>query len=359
MMLMKIIHSIIYLLLLSTSMTVMAESADSTKLRPKFALEYTGELQTDFKTTSQVNLLQLRAELPLSRSLSFQAASLSVASTQDDLLFENMMGYSNIDAYDKAFALMVAGFQWNINNRHTLFAGVRRMDEDYFCSDGMSLYTNPSCGIFPTISSNYFIATYPYAAMGLHYTYETDRLCLQASIYNGTPSQDFTGRDNVFRICPKSDGVFALGQAEYRYRDSHYFLGASLYNGYDYDLYFDGEELQEEPLGRKTYPTMWAYAEQALSSRCMLIAAYGHSFSSDNLVRNYYGLGAQYALGKLRFGLYSDHVRVLGVNEWNTELVCHLDLNDYLSVKPVLHILNSDGKTQCIGLLRLTVNLNN
>ena len=47
----------------------------------------------------------------------------------------------------------------------------------------------------------------------------------------------------------------------------------------------------------------------------MLIAAYGHSFSSDDLLRNYYGLGAQYALGKLRFVLYSDHVRVLDINE--------------------------------------------
>ena len=344
---------------LGCSQFVMAESADSTKLKPKFELEYTGELQTNFKTTSQVNLLQLRADLPLSRSLSFQAASLSVASTQDDLLFDTMMGYSNIDAYDKAFALMVAGFKWNINNRHTLFAGVRRMDEDYFCSDGMSLYTNPSCGIFPTISWNYFIATYPYAAMCLHYAYETDNVCMQASIYNGTASQDFTGRDNVFRICPKNDGVFALGQAEYRYRNSHYFLGGSLYNGYEYDIYFDGEDLQLEPIERKTYPTMWAYAEQALSSRWMLIAAYGHSFSSEDLVRNYYGLGAQYALGKIRFGLYSDHARVLDINEWNTELVCNIDLNDYLSIKPVLHILNSDNETQCIGLLRLTVNLNN
>lgn len=349
----------IILLFLGCSQLVMAENADSTELQPKISLEYTGELQTDFKTTSQVNLLQLRAELPLSRSLSFQAASLSVSSTQDELLFDHMMGYSNIDAYDKSFALMVAGFQWHINNRHTLFAGIRRIDEDYFCSDGMSLYTNPSCGIFPTISCNYFIATYPFAAMGLHYAYETDRLCLQASVYNGTPSQDFTGSNNVFRICPKNDGVFALGQAEYRYRDSRYFLGASLYNGYDYDLYLDGEELLTVPLERKTYPTMWAYAEQALSSRLMLIAAYGHSFSSDDLVRNYYGLGAQYALGKLRFGLYSDHIRALDVNEWNTELVCHIDLNDYLSVKPVLHILNCDSKTQCIGLLRLTVNLGN
>lgn len=350
---------VLFLVILGCSQLVMAESADSTKLRPQFALEYTGELQTDFKATKLVNLLQLRTELPLSKSLSFQAASLSVVSTQNDLLFVNMMGYSNIDAYNKAFALMVAGFKWHINNRHTLFAGVRRMDEDYFCSDGMSLYTNPSCGIFPTISCNYFIATYPFAAMGLHYAYETDRLCMQASIYNGAASQDLTGRNNVFRICPKDDGIFALGQAEYRYRDSHYFLGASLYNCYDYDFYYDGEELQAEPIDRKTYPTVWAYAEQALSSRWMLIAAYGHSFRSEDLVHNYYGLGAQYGLGKLRFGLYSDHARVLDINEWNTELVCNIDLNDYLSIKPVLHILNLDSKTQCIGMLRLTVNLNN
>lgn len=349
----------IILLFLGCSQLVMAENADSTELQPKFALTYTGELQTDFKTTSQVNLLQLHAELPLSRSLSFQATSLSVASTHDELLFENMMGYSDLDAYDKSFALQKAGLQWRINDRHTLFAGVRCMDEDYFCSDGLSLYTSPSSGHFPVLSCNYFIATYPFAAMGLHYAYETDRLCLQASVYNGTPSQDFTGSNNVFRICPKDDGIFALAQAEYRYRDSRYFLGASLYNGYDYDLYLDGEELLTVPIERKTYPTMWAYAEQALSSRLMVIAAYGHSFSSDDLLRNYYGLGAQYALGKVQFGFYSDYVRMLGVDEWDTEFVCNIDLNDYLSVKPVLHILNCDSKTQCIGLLRLTVNLNN
>ena len=210
----------IILLFLGCSQLVMAENADSTELQPKFALTYTGELQTDFKTTSQVNLLQLHAELPLSRSLSFQATSLSVASTHDELLFENMMGYSDLDAYDKSFALQKAGLQWRINDRHTLFAGVRCMDEDYFCSDGLSLYTSPSSGHFPILSCNYFVPTYPFAAMGLHYVYETDPLCLQASVYNGTPSQDFTGRNNVFRFCPKDDGIFALAQAEYRYRDS-------------------------------------------------------------------------------------------------------------------------------------------
>ena len=206
----------IILLFLGCSQLVMAESADSTTLQPRFVLTYTGELQTDFKTSSMVNLLQLHAELPLSRSLSFQATSLSVSSTQDELLFENMTGYSDLDAYDKSFALQKAGLQWRINDRHTLFAGVRCMDEDYFCSEGLSLYTSPSSGHFPILSCNYFVPTYPFAAMGLHYAYDTDRLRLQASVYNGTASQDFTGRDNVFRFCPKSDGIFALGQVEYR-----------------------------------------------------------------------------------------------------------------------------------------------
>lgn len=66
---------VLFLVILGCSQLVMAESADSTKMRPQFALEYTGELQTDFKATKLVNLLQLRTELPLSKSLSFQAAS--------------------------------------------------------------------------------------------------------------------------------------------------------------------------------------------------------------------------------------------------------------------------------------------
>ena len=356
---MKTIFAIIALL--AACLHLSAQDADSTSLRPTFGVDFSSEVQTDFERFRNANLLQLRADIPLSRKLTFEAGALGSLVTGQELDVIDLQGISNIDTDELniPFALTVAGFTWQPHDHHSLFAGIRRTDEDYFCSDGMSLYTNPSCGIFPTISCNYFIATYPFAAMGLHYAYETDRLCLQASVYNGTPSQDFTGRNNVFRICPKNDGVFALAQAEYRYRDSRYFLGASLYNGYDYDLYLDGEELLTVPIERKTYPTMWAYAEQALSSRLMLIAAYGHSFSSDDLVRNYYGLGAQYALGKLRFGLYSDHIRALDVNEWNTELVCHINLNDYLSVKPVLHILNTDGQTQCIGQLRLTVNLGN
>ena len=61
---------------------------------------------------------------------------------------------------------MVAGFTWHINDRHSLFAGIRRIDEDYFCSDAHALFTNSSCGGYPTITFNYPVAIYPVSAMG-------------------------------------------------------------------------------------------------------------------------------------------------------------------------------------------------
>ena len=45
---------VLFLVILGCSQLVMAESADSTKMRPQFALEYTGELQTDFKATKRL-----------------------------------------------------------------------------------------------------------------------------------------------------------------------------------------------------------------------------------------------------------------------------------------------------------------
>ena len=90
--------------------------------------------------------------------------------------------------------------------------------------------------------------------MGIHYAYDHKNLRLQASLYNGVGNNDFTGRYNVFRICPKSDGVFVLGQAEYRYRGSHYYLGSS--------VHYKSE----------VKPTLWAYAEQALWPNFTLLA---------------------------------------------------------------------------------------
>jgi hypothetical protein len=199
----------------------------------------------------------------------------------------------------------------------------------------VALFTNSSCGIFPTLSFNFPIATFPEAAWGIHYKYDTEPLCLQASLYNGAGNHRFSGRNNVFRFCPQSDGIFAIGQAEYRYRDCHYYLGASLHT---------------EPDVR---PSVWSYAEQALAPNLTLLAAYGHTFGRDNVCNNFYGLGAKYGIKNTEFGLFTDYTNIDDIHEWATELICSHQFTNYLTVKPVLHILHTDGDTKCIGMLRV------
>lgn len=326
--------------LVAGCMSTTAQEAGDGSRRPSVGVEYSGEVQTDFKSARMANLLQLQADIPLSRTVMFQAASLSALSTDRELDLLDLQGFSNIDTHERsiALALKVAGFTWQLN-RHSLFAGIRRTDEDYFCSDGLGIFTNSSCGIFPTISANFDIGTFPCAALGIHYAYDQENLRLQASLYNGEGNYRFSGRKNIFRFCPQSDGVFALAQVEYRHRDSHYFLGASIHT---------------EPTVKST---AWAYAEQCLSPRLMLLAAYGHAFGRDNSCDNFCALGGKYTVDRAEFGLFTDYARVQGLDEWTTELVCSIPLTGFLALQPALHVITTDGTTNCVALLRVNVSI--
>ena len=327
--------------LMGACLHLMAQSADGDSLRPSFGADLTSEVQTDFEQFRMANLLQLHADIPLSSALSFQVGSLSALSTDKELEVIDLQGYSNIDTYDLniPFALTVAGVTWQLNDRHSLFAGIRRVDEDYFCSDGLSLYTSCSPGIFPTLSWNANIATFPLAAMGIHYAYDHENLRLQASVYNGEGNYRFKGRENVFRICPQSDGVFAIAQAEYRHRGGRYYLGGTVHTDSDIQ------------------PSAWVYTEQELTPSLTMLAVYSHAFGSGNFCDNFYGLGGKYALKRTEFGLFTDYTRVLDIDEWGTELICSLHLTDFLTVKPVLHVITTDGTTKCVGMLRVDIGI--
>lgn len=327
--------------LMGACLHLMAQGADGVSLRPSFGADLTSEVQTDFEQFRMANLLQLHADIPLSSALSFQVGSLSALSTSEELEVNDVQGFSNIDTYDVnvPFALTVAGVTWQLNDRHSLFAGIRRVDEDYFCSDGLSLYTSCSPGIFPTLSWNANIATFPLAAMGIHYAYDHENLRLQASVYNGEGNYRFKGRENVFRICPQSDGVFAIGQAEYRHRGGRYYLGGTVHTDSDIQ------------------PSAWVYTEQELTPSLTMLAVYSHAFGSGNFCDNFYGLGGKYALKRTEFGLFTDYTRVLDIDEWGTELICSLHLTDFLTVKPVLHVITTDGTTKCVGMLRVDIGI--
>lgn len=292
-------------------MPLGAQTQDSVCLKPVCGLEYAGELQTNFRGGHGfVNLLGLNAEIPLGRSLTLSVSTVSSAKSSEERLADDVQVFSNLEADNLPLALCVAGMGWRIGERHSLFAGIRNMNVDYFTSDVTSLFTHSSNGIFPTVASNYDIANYPVASVGVHYMYETDPLTLQASLYNGRGYKRFSGRENVFRFCPESDGVFAVAQAEYKYHDSHYFLGTSFHYGR-----LDGG-------ARQVRPSFWTYAEQRVASDLSLMVAYSHDFQPSSLCRNFVGLGGKMDVGKAEVGLFSDYTRIEGVDEWATELTC-------------------------------------
>ncbi len=296
----------------------------------ELGMELTSELQTTKGgDLNFVNLLKLSAKLPVTNSVSIEATSLSTFMTAKESIGEDLQTFSNLDAGNRLFALSLCDVEWKINDRHTLYAGIRNMNEDYFTSTATSFFTNSSCGIYPTISANYPIANYPVASVGVHYRYEgasgsigsNGSMSVQASLYNGTGYNRLFGRDNVFRICPKGDGIFALAQVEYRNNGSHYFLGNALYSN----------------SGTSTTP--WFYAEQRVNDRLTLLAGYSHAFSNDTECRDFAGLGLHYQHNKYGVGIFSDYANFASAEEYATEITCKVQISDHFYVQPSCHLI--------------------
>ena len=325
-----------------------ANEGDSVSLRPSFSVDYSGEIQSDFRRTKFASLLELGVVLPLSKHLDIEVSSVSFVTSATEPLVDNIQGYSNIDAETVPFALAVAGLSWHINDAHRLFAGIRRIDEDYFCSDGLSVFTGSSCGGFPTITTNFDIAAYPMASIGLHYDYVGEVFDVKSSIYNGVGHNAWSGRDNVFRFCPKSDGLFALAQLGVHKSKVDAYLGASLHYG---------EQCGIETSQLKVRPVVWTYAELDLGKGFSAIGAFSHAFSSNAVCRNFCGIGGSFEWRKMQLGVFSNYTRADEVDEWQTELTCNYSCTRVLSIQPALHYFNTGGQSHCVGMVRLSVRL--
>lgn len=198
-------------------------------LAQELQVSYTTELQSDFKQGSNwVNLLRLDFTHSLGKHTTLQAATISTARTRAESLADDFQTFSNIEEENHPLALATLGVQQQFGHS-SLFLGIRNLNEDYFTSPATSLFTNSSCGIFPTLSADYQIANYPVASVGLHYELQFTRWSLQASIYNGKGYYRFAGKENVFRFCPQQDGILSVTSLNYQHHDSNYHVGFALY----------------------------------------------------------------------------------------------------------------------------------
>ncbi len=334
--------------------TTWAQEQEEKEPVVTLGLEYTGEVQSDFgKGFNFVNLLRLNGEVRMGRKLRLQVSTLSLAKTSEEPLLDDLQVFSNIEADNIPLTLAVAGVEWSIDERNTLFVGIHNMNEDCFTSELTSFFTNSSCGIYPTLGCNYPIANYPMASMGIHYKLETERVGALAAVYNGWGSTSFTGRSNMFRFCPQSDGVFCLAQGEYKWRGSSYFLGGS--------LHYDPKGLLAEEFqstnATKLHATLWAYGEQRVTDRLSLIAGYSHAFNRDVPCLDFAGVGGKYSWGKTELGLFTDYANFDDIDEWATELTCKVTLNTHVYLQPTLHVIRTGTEWSTVGMMRLGVEL--
>lgn len=199
-----------------------------------FAQEFSGELTSEWqwdmnKRTNWVNLLRLNMRLPLANGKgAFEAATLHVAKTKEETILADWQGFSNIETDNMFAAIAVLGYMHTWQNAH-LFVGVRNVNEDFFTSNETLLFTNSSCGIFPTIAASYPIANYPFSGLTLYFDVTRGPWTFKNSLYNGTGYNGWKGNDNPFLVRPKRDGVFNISQLEYSAHNARYFAGLTVH----------------------------------------------------------------------------------------------------------------------------------
>lgn len=304
----------------------------------KISVEYTSELQTDFKYGNFVNLLRINAEKSLGNGFSIETSTISIAKTRKERLIDDCQTFSNIEEDNLALALATCGVNWEIGDSHSLFVGIRNMNEDYFTSPVTSFFTNSSCGIHPTISCNYPIANYPLASVGVHYRYKSAHIEVLASVYNGQGYNSFTGFENVFRLCPKGDGVFGLTQVAYRKGNNDWFLGACGHYGSTPD---------------KDGTTLWTYTEQRIAEKICWMAAYSHAFRKVQDCTDFAGLGGKYAFSRYEVGLFTDYACFARCWESATELSCRVQLRPNLFIQPTAHFIFTGTSFHAVSMFRL------
>lgn len=330
-----------------------------------FAQEFSGELTSEWqwdmnKRTNWMNLLRLNMKLPLANGKgAIEAATLHVAKTKEETILADWQGFSNIEADNMFAAIAVLGYMHTWHNAH-LFVGVRNVNEDFFTSDVTSLFTNSSCGIFPTIAASYPIANYPFSGLTLYFDVTRGPWTFKNSLYNGTGYNGWKGNDNPFLVRPKRDGVFNISQLEYSAHDARYFAGLTVHTrqhltcGQEAFETQDGSSASEndgeeavstEKTTNKTTFAWWLYGEQPVwtagdrSVVCM--AQYSENTSHKNKCYRYAEVGCAYRDSLNECGLSGQYARFQEGNEWSVELTWRRQLSETVAVQPSFQYVNN------------------
>lgn len=346
------------LLISALLMSGMAASAQ------EFGAEYVSEIQTNFKKeVNWADMIRLDASLPLWKKGSFEYASYHIFSVPNRPVINDWQGYSNINYDNMAFNLAVFGYTHEFSESFSMFAGIRNVDEDYFSSEHTPLFTNASCGIFPTVSANYGVGTYPLSAMGIHARLNIGQnWTLQGSLYNGMARPAFGDGHGIFDIRPEDDGFIYISDVSYEQKSS---LPGTYYGGFTIgNKIHSTDENDEAVTETKANFAYWLYASQDLwrsgDSSLGMLAQFSQNISVEQGCKRYYALGLtlnNFIVKSMEnsFGIYCIKSDFDNGDEDVVELTYRLKLNDYIEIQPAYQFIKNTEDTYNVAMMRLCI----
>lgn len=306
--------------------------------------------------TNLVNLLRLEGSIPLGKNTELNLATLHLLQDKEHLIPDNQ-GFSNIDGDNMLASLAVLGINYQRDGLQ-LFGGVRNMNEDYFTSPVTALFTNSSCGVFPTLASMP-IANYPYSSLCIHSDFSWKNWEMKFSLYNGLGYNGWTHHNFPFRVNLKDDGVFILSEFSYHKGYNSYFVGAATHNKLFYDE--NMVRLPERENVNRWNCVYYLYAEQNLWSdlqnRLNLLLQYSHASNSRMGCHDYAGAGCEWNhCDNNRYGLFLQYGCYAGNKEYSMEMTVWRKISDHIAVQPAFHWIRNDNGGFVVGMLRLYCN---
>lgn len=328
--------------------------------RINWNVSFTTEGQWNMTTggTGWCNLLEVGTAFGLWHGAELEIGALSTYDAGCPV-GEDRQAFSNIETGEnKAFRLIHAGLNQQIGSHWSLFAGLRSVDADYFTSPFTSLFTGSSHGIFPTLSENFPIGTFPLAALALHAEYSPNKhITLKESLYNGVAS-DCLNRQFGYR--PQSEGTLNIGSLCYQTNTEEPYIG-------HYSIgYVLGTQPHEYNDLSYNY-SLWGLVEQHLAdigrSRLGVLLQGGIAPASRSQCSSYWGAGAVWnglmKNGNGDLGIIINRAIFTDGTETDTELTVSLPLCKWAVIQPAIHCIHTDGHSVFAGQLRLCFEIGN
>lgn len=331
-----------------------------------FGVSYTSEVQyapTNCRT-NWCNLLRTDFRQPIYSGGEFRVVTIHIYKASPKRVIADRMIFSNIEEKNNPFAIAVLGYTQQIGSS-SLFLGVRNMNEDYFTSPETSLFTNSSCGIYPTISTNYPIANYPLSSLCLDYKGQFGQWNVKGSLYNGVGYSGWSKGDNPFIFDFKQDGIFGITEINYQTNYGSYFCGASLHNRL---FLCDANAGQrDETISAQTQKkrglTWWGYAEQRLwagtGHEINLLVQYSQDSSASISCKQYAGLGVTWLhkdsqQRQYNIGVVFSAAQFCETNEFTVEVTYRYLFRPNSYLQPAVHLIWNNGGFHPVFMFRFS-----